>query len=139
MALWVVRNQYSFNVAHVSILLFICLYVRVATQHFNSGICVHISQVPCSKSWHDFDNFQYDCWPTKSNSFDASTVSCKGEENLIQIKQVIVIHIGLGLTWITPPNITVFLGETFNVSYKATTSARFYDNMADSEYFSNST
>ena len=58
---------------------------------------------------------------------------------IIQIKQVIVIHIGLGLTWITPPNITVFLGEPFNVSYKATTSARFYDNMADSEYFSNST
>ena len=56
-----------------------------------------------------------------------------------RFKQVIVIHLGLGLRWITPPNITVFLGETFNVSYGATTSASFYDNMADSEYFFNST
>ena len=107
---------------------------------------VHISQVPSLKSWHDFDNFQYDCWPTKSNYFDASTnVPCQGEENFVatdlnkSLNHYVVICIGLGLVWVKPPNRTVFLGETFNVSYRATTTATFYDNMADSDYFPNLT
>ena len=45
------------------------------------------------------------------------------------------MYVGLGLTWVIAPNRTVFLGETFNVSYRATISANFYDNMANSNYF----
>lgn len=52
---------------------------------------------------------------------------------------LLLCDIGLGLKWITPPNSTVFLGETFNVSYQAIISASFYDNMANSIYFPNIT
>ena len=47
--------------------------------------------------------------------------------------------VGLGLRWINEPNSTVFLGESFNVSYMPIVSARFYDNVAMSEYFPNMT
>lgn len=52
-------------------------------------------------------------------------------------KSFTYITTGLGLTWVIAPNRTVFLGETFNVSYKAIISDRFYRNMAISEYFPN--
>jgi len=68
----------------------------------------------------------------------SSTVECRGEEYFTcKCEKSIYFYtfIGLGLEWIVEPNVTVFLGESFNVSYKPTITANFYDNMAMSEYF----
>ena len=68
----------------------------------------------------------------------SSNVNCRGERYFTcKCKKLHLLYtdIGLGLEWIIEPNVTVFLGESFDVSYKPTITASFYDNMAMSEYF----
>ncbi|XP_062509817.1 atrial natriuretic peptide receptor 1-like [Corticium candelabrum] len=72
------------------------------------------------KSWHDFDNKQYDCWPLAKDLKPSDDIPCSG----------------LSVTWKLKPPKQFEQDREFNVSYYVDATDDFFQWAVDQHYFS---
>lgn len=83
-------------------------------------IAISICQaIHFTRSWHDLDNVQFDCWPLSGNLSSRNNIPCNG----------------LSVTWIEPPPKEFELDKEFNVAYAVDATDNFYTWAAFEGYF----